>query len=124
MSDLDKLIANAGDAGWEFFESLFPPAGSAAARKSALSPEQVAQAEKCAHAWAGFAATDGGRAAIEHLKDITLDRAVYTAALGLPMDAAYGHGCLREGQNAIVHLILKMIAQGRKEAKPQERTST
>lgn len=119
--DVERMIAAAGENGWDFFKDALE-AGQP--RASSLSPEQLARAEKLAGAWAAFAASEGGRAAIDHLVEITFERATHTAALGLPMDAAYGHGCLREGQNTIVHLVLKMIAEGRKERLPAERTTT
>lgn len=119
-NQLKTLIESADANGWDFFNSLL----SGGQPRSQISAEQIARAEKLAHTWAGFYATEHGREAIEHLFEITHGRAVYTAALGLPMEAAYGHGCLREGQNTIVHVIAKMIAQGRKENPPQERTAT
>lgn len=117
--NIENMIAKAGENGWDFFNELLEGGQQ---RASSLPPEQLAKAEKIAFAWADFYATEKGRAAIEHLIEITFERATYTAALGLPMDAAYGHGCLREGQNTIVHLVLKMIAEGRKERQPAERT--
>lgn len=118
--DIEKLLRSAGDNGWEFFEGLL---GTDAKRATSVSPEQIARAEKLAHVWATFYGSEDGRLAIEHLIEITLGRPTFIAQLGLPMDAAYGHGCQREGQNAIVFTVLKMIAEGRKERAP-ERTET
>jgi hypothetical protein len=116
----ENLIRQAGDNGWDFFQNLL----EGGQRSSAIAPEALAKAEKIAYAWAQFYNSESGRAAVAHLIELTFERATYTAALGLPMAAAYGHGCLREGQNTIVHLILKMIAEGRKEQQPTERTPT
>jgi hypothetical protein len=117
--DLEKLVKSAGNNGWEFFEGLL---GTDSKRPTSVDPAQLVRAEKLAHVWAQFYATDDGKLAIDHLIEITLGRPTFVAQLGLAMDEAYGHGCQREGQNAIVYMLLKMIAEGRKERLP-ERTA-
>lgn len=118
--NVDNLIRQAGDNGWQFFEGLV----SGGQARQTLSPEIMAKAQKLAHVWANFYGTDGGREVIDHLVETTLGRATFIAQLGLPMDAAYGFGCQREGQNGIVFMVLKMIAEGRKDQPPPERTET
>lgn len=118
---VDNMIRQAADNGWDFFEQLL---GGPEGRASSLSPEQLARAQQLSADAASVYATESGRRLIDHLVEITLNRATFTAMLGLPVDRAYGHGVFREGQNAIVFTLLKMIAEGRKETAPTERTST
>lgn len=118
--DIEAFIKNAGDNGWEFFrDTLRGPSE----RAPGLSPEQLAKTQQLMFDAASVYATDQGRRLIDHLCEITLYRVGFASMLGLPMDQAYGHGCHREGQNAIVFTLLKMIAEGRKEKQPAERTT-
>lgn len=118
--NVDNLISSAEGNGWDFFEKL---AKGPAERAPGLAPDQVAKMVQLSFDAASVYATDQGKRLIDHLVEITLARATFTAMLGLPMDAAYGHGTFREGQNAIVFTLLKMIAEGRKEQPLAERTT-
>src|SRR5947209_2318352 len=56
------------------------------------------------------------RELMDYLLDVTHRRAMHIAQLGLPMDQAYAYGAFREGQNSVVEMVLKMIAEGRQQA--------
>ena len=73
-----------------------------------------AEAESRAHqlAWARFAATTDGRAALEAMLDQTLRRGVYSYVPGATMDQTAMHGVFREGQNSLANEIMRMIALG------------
>lgn len=113
---LSAAIEDAADlSGWDFFEHHAEPKSGAALKK--IDQER---AERVAATLARFAATPDGAEVIEALLDVTLRRTAFVAQLGLTMEQAYGYGVFREGQNAMMAMILKMIAMGRKE-KPIER---
>lgn len=108
----DDLLARAGAF------DLFAQASSLPQDRAQFSAELEAQARAVAGAYARLFATDDGKLVLEHLLDVTLRRATWTAALGLTPDQAYGHGVLREGQNSLAFFILSLIARGREEAPP------
>lgn len=97
--------------GWDFFEHLNDPKKGAAA-----SPAAAERAERAAASLARLFGSDPGfRDALEFLLDGTLRRALLIAPLELDPMKGYAYGQFREGQNACMWWILKLIAMGRKE---------
>lgn len=70
-------------------------------------------------ACARVAATPDGQAMLEWLCDATLRRPTFLALVDLDPMRCFAHGVFREGQNAVVFLLLKAIAEGRQEPPPQ-----
>lgn len=109
---LSALVEAAKSQGWEFIDDL---------EKAALKPP--AKAENSAdRIWAEALArvldTDDGQTVMEGLLDRTLRRASWSYQLGMdPMQIAM-QGVMREGQNAVVYMMLQAAARGR-EQQPQ-----
>lgn len=113
--DLEALFASANIADFDLFKA------EPASARNAYDEDMDKRAADLASRAARLFDSDDGRAVLEWLLDATLRRSTFVAQLGLPMDQAYGYGCLREGQNAIVHTILSLIAKGRKDQTPPPR---
>lgn len=112
----EAMITQTARDGWEFFEHANDPAKGEAARRAA--------SEKGARAAAIAAALwniPEFRELLEFLLDASLRRATFTAQMGLDPMQAYSFGVFREGQNAMIYAILKLIAQGRKIEPPKGR---
>lgn len=116
----EQLIKSAADNGWDFFKDILQGNPNVPVQ---ISQAQIERAVALAADAATVYATPSGERLINHLIEITLLRQTHVAMLGLEMEKAYGHGCHREGQNSIVFTLCKMIAEGRKEPPPQERTA-
>ena len=71
-----------------------------------------------AKAWAEFAATEGGRRALEQLTGRTLLRATCLYQPDVSAEQLALSGCYREGQNDVVWQILMLIAAANGEAQP------
>lgn len=113
MRDLKDIIAGAAHGGWDWFDQLDPKVAELVKVKEAKAEEDR---RAIAGAWADFAATPGGKKALEHLFATTIDRTVFFVSLGLdPMSMAV-FGAFREGQNALAHEIRRQIAAGQGEA--------
>lgn len=105
---LSGLMKAAEAEGWQVIDDLTKP-GAAARPASAMPETEKAAAE----AMARLLATDDGRTVMEWLLDKTLRRASWAYQLGLdPMQIAL-QGVMREGQNAIVQMMLDAAARGR-----------
>lgn len=108
-NDFEQLLASAGQ-GWDFFDGV----DEAVRKRIELRDAATAEDRKTiAAAWAEFAATPGGRKAIDALFDTTLRRTVYFVNLGQEPGAMAMWGCFREGQNAVAQAIAVQIALGR-----------
>lgn len=117
---MEHIISNAGKGGWSWFQSADENVRKALETKQKLAAED---ASAIAHAWADFAATPGGRKALDHLFDTTLRRTVYFANLGVDIHSMAVWGAFREGQNALAQEIARQIGKGRnEEVKPRETT--
>ena len=110
---LEAAISNAASNGWEFFN------GPVAQDGPTKIPDDK-QARLAAIAAALFNVPEF-RELMEFELDQTLRRATFLSPLGLKMEEVYGQGMFREGQNSMVALRLKMIAEGRKQATPAPR---
>lgn len=112
---LDVAIERAGESeGWAFFDQQEKGQVDAAARRINEARERVGEA-----AAALYAGSPEFRIVLEWLLDQTLRRATWSPQLGISMDQICGHGCFREGQNAIAEALLKAIAAGLKMKPPQ-----
>lgn len=111
----ENIIDQLGASGWDFFDNGGPNAD--ALRKPA-NPRQQRLALVAMVLWSGVPEF---RELLEHLLDVTVRRAKFHPSLGLPMQEAYGYGMFREGQDSVVHLILKMVAEGRQQTAPAPR---
>jgi hypothetical protein len=108
-------LENAAAEGWDFFEHRHDPARGAQQKRV-----ETTRGERVALSLARFASSPDGAEALEFLLDATLRRATFTAQLGLDPMQAYSFGVFREGQNALMASILKLIAQGRKDETSQQ----
>src|SRR5574337_237162 len=109
---LEAGLKEAGELeGWSFFEHPSDP------KKGA--PKDAAAAERAERAAANlarlFGSDPGFRDALEFLLEGTLRRALLIAPLELDPMKGYAYGQFREGQNACMWWILKLIAMGRKD---------
>lgn len=106
---LEDVLARTNE-GWGFFEGLPEHV------RKLLEPAKAKDDEDrklVAAAWAEFAESEGGRLALQHMFDSTLNRTVFFVNLGQEPQAMAMWGCFREGQNALAHEIARQIAIGR-----------
>jgi hypothetical protein len=115
--NMEALIAGAAANGWSFFDPRQPTAAPGAVDPASEKHKRLATIAAALHAVPEF------RELLEFVLDASLRRATFVAQLGLPMDQAYGYGVFREGQNSLAQMILKMIAEGRRQAAPPPRES-
>ena len=115
---LHDIIANAGKAGWEWFEQ----APEAVRRQLQVDQSRTSEnAHAIASAWARFYRSADGRKALDALFDSTLRRTVFFTQLGLDPASMANWGAFREGQNALAHEIARQISLGEKERlKPRD----
>lgn len=106
----EDIVKGASTGGWDWFKNVDPQVRQAVEIKKANA---AAEQRAIDVAWAQFAATAGGRKALDQLFDSTLRRTVFFAQLGLPLDQMAVFGALREGQNALAQEIARHIAAGR-----------
>lgn len=120
---LEQHIADLRDGGWEALERIIEgdPVEKATARRQR---EATTEADKRSirTAWAAFAATPGGRLALQALVDRTLNKSVFLTHLGLSAEQVAIHGAYREGQNFVVLVILNLIRQAHDEPQQQRET--
>lgn len=112
---MDKLMAQ----GWDFFGDKLTETLDTSSRR-AWSSEFEAEAKRRAGDAAALFATREGREILEWLCDITVRRPIWVMNLG---SEALTYAAMREGQNAIIYTLMKLIAEGRKE-QPPEREGT
>lgn len=119
-ADMQSLISGAKNGGWDWFGQVDEKVQAALDLQQKKSAEDAAAVAK---AWADFAATPGGRKALDALFDVTLRRTVFFASLGLDLQSMAVFGAFREGQNAVAQEIARQIANGRGETtKPRDVT--
>ena len=113
---LESLIASAAGNGWDFFKHVHDPApGDVATR------ELNARRERLAQVAAALATVPEFGELIEFLLDATLRRVTFISSLDVDWKAGYAFGQFREGQNALMFTILKLIAEGRRQEPPKGR---
>lgn len=119
---LSKMIQMAQAQDWSAFDALDP------ALRSEVDPRVAAQEEdlkrqRIAAAAAKIFTSPEGELVLETILDKTLRRSSFFAMLGIdPMQVAM-FGAFREGQNALVTEILRLIAEGRGEPQPPQRSA-
>jgi hypothetical protein len=103
----EQLISQADSNGWEFFDGPGPDKG---ATEKVM---RTAEADRIAQIAAALDTVPEFRELMGFLAKNTLHRVVFVAALGVEPMQAYAYGAFREGQNALLFSIFKLIAQGR-----------
>lgn len=87
----------------------------------AKQEENKVARQALAHATAKLFATPDGEKLLEHILDKTLRRVAFYTQLGLDPHQTVAWGAFREGQNALVVEIIRLIAEGRNEPPPPAR---
>lgn len=117
IEDFVKLLKNGG---WEMFEdSGDTPAQKATSLSRAWGTLTAEDQKTIQTAWAEFAASPGGRMALQALIDRTLNRPVFITHLGLSAEQVAIAGAAREGQNQVVTIILNQIRLAHEEPTQQ-----
>jgi len=119
---VEDLISSAKNADWSWFEKLEVQFGGGAAREKQLEVE--ARRRELAGAAARVYDTPDGQLLIQSFVDATLLRQVFVTQLGVDPMQAYAYGAFREGANAFVTQLLKLIAEGQSEPAPPSREIT
>ncbi len=105
---LSQLKAAAEREGWDFIDDL---------TKADLGPKAEADDAdlRACQAMSRMLDSDDGKTVMEWLLDKTLRRASWAYQLGMdPMQVAM-QGVMREGQNAVVYMMLQAAARGREQ---------
>lgn len=111
LLDMGRLIAQADSMGWEWFEHLAPGVSKGDPKAIALA---AVRSNRLAEACMRLAGNDDFKLLLEHFVDTTILQPLQYVALGLPIDQTALNAARREGENALVWKILKLIAEGRK----------
>lgn len=106
---IDQMLDQFGAPGWGFFDDLMKRT-----REARDGPQIDAQTQEAARSAARLFDTDDGRRVLEFLADQSVRRPVFS--YGMPDPALYA--ALREGQNGLFYVLLKLIAVGRDETPP------
>ena len=115
MPSLNDLINNAKNADWSWFEE------AEKRMNQAPSTETKAARQRLASAAARIFDGADGELLLQTLIDTTLMRQIFVTQLGVDPMQAHVYGAFREGQNAVVSQILKLIAEGRGDTPPAPR---
>ena len=107
----EDLVEQAGSTGWAFFDGPSPDQ-TVAEKRAAEGPGQ----RMAAIAAALWGHSPEFRDLVGWLAQGTLHRTSFLSPLNLPMEQAYAYGQFREGQNAAVFALFKLIAEGQKAA--------
>ncbi|MEW6256828.1 MAG: hypothetical protein AB1592_12810 [Pseudomonadota bacterium] len=102
-----RLISQAGELGWDWFNR--PEAPKQGATEAALA---AAQSQRLAQAAARLAGNDDFALLLNHLVDTTILQPVQFVALGLSIEDSALNAARREGENALVWSLLKLIQEG------------
>lgn len=117
--DLERIIGAAAAGGWDWFDQI--PDTKVRAALELKRAKTAEDRRTIAAAWAEFAATPGGRMALQALFDATLNRTVFFVGLGTDAQSMAMFGAFREGQNALAQEIARQIAAGREDDPPKPR---
>ncbi len=114
---IDNMLSQLAANGWDFFGDKLngPDVTAARAWSQQLENDAIQRASDAA---AIFGTVEGWRV-LEWLCDITVRRPIWIMNVSEPLSYA----AMREGQNAIVYTLLRLIAEGRKEQPPQRQGS-
>lgn len=117
LSDMERL---AQGQDWSMFDALDPAVRSGVDPRIAEEEDKLKR-QRISAAAAKIFSTPEGELVLETILDKTLRRTTYFAMLGIdPMQAAM-FGAFREGQNALMTEILRLVAEGRGEPQPPQR---
>lgn len=117
MLSTARLIAQAGEMGWDWFgQRAEPPRSATQAAVDAAVSQRLAQAA------ARLAASPDFRLLLNHLVDTTILQPVQFVALGLSIEDSALNTARREGENALVWKILKLVHEGGAVAAPDRET--
>jgi len=103
----EDLIEQAGSTGWAFFDGPTTDQKESEKRAQASTGQRMAQI--AAILWG---TSPEFRELLGYLAKGTLHRTMFLSPLNLPMEQAYAYGQFREGQNAAVFAMFKLIAEG------------
>lgn len=114
---IDSMISQLMSSGWDFFGDKLtgPDVDSSRAWSRQLEADAVQRASDAA----AIFGTIEGRRVLEWLCDVTVRRPMWIMNVSDPLLYA----AMREGQNAIVYILLRLIAEGRKEQPPERQGS-
>jgi hypothetical protein len=117
---LNDMMRLASGQDWSMFDALDP------AVKDGVDPriakqEQELERQRISSAAARIFSTPEGELVLDAILDKTLRRTCYFAMLGIDPGQVAMFGAFREGQNALVTEILRLIAEGRGEPQPPQR---
>lgn len=112
LLDMSRIIAQADSLGWEWFDGLAPGAAKGDPKAVALA---ITRGQRLSEACVRLAGNADFQLLLEHFVDTTILQPVQYIALGLPIDQTALNAARREGENALVWKILKLIAEGRKQ---------
>lgn len=103
----ESLIEQAASNGWAFFD------GPSAETREAEARARSAKGQRIAALATAFDDVPEFRELLDFLAEGTLHRVTFLHPLGLDPMQGYAYGQFREGQNASIFAIYKLIAQGR-----------
>ena len=108
----EDLLEQAAEGGWDFLDGAAPSEKGRAQERAETEPGQrMAKIAAILHAQ-----SPEFRELLAWLAKGTLHRTIFLSPLNLPMEQAYAYGQFREGQNAAIFAIFKLIADGRQQA--------
>lgn len=117
---LNDMMRMASGQDWSMFEALDPAVKDGVDPRIAEQEQELERQRICAAA-AKIFSTPEGELVLETILDKTLRRTTYFAMLGMDPGSVAMFGAFREGQNALVTEILRLVAEGRGEPKPPQR---
>ncbi len=103
----EDLIRAAAGADWGWFQDIERKAAARGPNQGTIEARQ-----RLAQATARLFASADGEILLEAMLDQTLRRIVFHTQLGIAPDQAVLNGAFREGQNALMVEILRLIAEG------------
>lgn len=104
---LDHMISQAAETGWDFFDG--PLRKETEARKKISD----ARGKRLSEIAAALYVVPEFNELLLFLAEVSLWRSQFLSPYGLPPEQELAYAKFREGQNAMVMMIFKMIAQGR-----------
>lgn len=105
----ESLIEQAASNGWDFFDGPSPEKAETEKRMA------TARGQRMALLAAALDRVPEFRELLAFIAEGTLHKVVFVHPLGLDPMQGYAYGQFREGQNASVFAIYKLIAQGREQ---------
>lgn len=120
-ADIESLMARATAEDWSWLEAVEEKFGVKTPEQRRAKEQAAENRRSLARAAAKIFSTPEGAAVLEMLVDTSLLRTVFVTQLGIDPQQTLAYGAFREGQNALVFQLLRLIAEGRGEAQPPAR---